>query len=881
MSTPPSKIRVKCSCGTVLAVSPERAGATVACPKCGRQVAVPAAGGPNWYVARNKQKLGPYSTAQLRQLAAAGQLRPEDMVLREGHKQWSKAGAVPGLFPEAAVPGPAPAPAPSRRWGVPCLLVGVASVFLLATCVGGGFFLVWRLLPSPAGTSLEQAKLTPGTGKGDAPGASGKPNPADQGAGTKEETPVGSGAAPTPNPQPKRALDLKYIPADASAALVVHPRPILQSRLVAGALPAGAADEMVKELGVRPEQVEQVIVLLQVGAPGPASAPPPKDTWVALESKEGGFSLRFPVQAKQSERKTPLGIRQVFTAEADEGNTTFELSYVDFPKDSPIVGDLSRVDYGTRALEFKPGFKDKKDIKLDNHLGAEVVLDDPDFKTHSVHRVYVVGDRLYELEATTRKAQKPPAEFTRFFDSFKVAGATAPAPEVLLPPDLTPLPAAILRFADPVDGKQLLGKVLKGLREAKHQDKVYYVGPDEEGLLGQPMAGYVADDRTLLLAPEPVLQKMLSAAAEKSPLIDRLRQADANDDLTAIVALEPNRKLLNALGGTTRALLPPPLAEAATLPNRLVWVTATAKLDGNPLAQVTFEADNEESAQAVEKLVQAGLVQARQVYPEGRAALVAQLPPATVPALLGVMDQLYGGVHVTRAAARVSVTVDRPPVRELPADLIAAAGFNDAEGLLSDPVPDSPYPLDTNNRVGGIGEPGWAGPWAPVHPAATFQKKVVFEGDGALYLTGEDNVGPGYSRRLAEPQRGVFQVELYVQVPAGARFSVYLKNGEMAFHEGPVWNVGDGKFQVAEAGVPPDTGFACRPGKWYKVSLRVDMPKRQWEFSVDDKRFVPPQPLQFRNRDEPQLDTIAFLCRTGPGVYIDALRVTRLPSGAR
>jgi hypothetical protein len=144
MSTPPSKVRVKCS----------------------------------WYVARNKQKLGPYSTAQIRQLAAAGQLRPEDMVLREGHKQWSTAGAVPGLFPEAAAPGPTPAPAPSRRWGLPCLLVGVASVFLLATCVGGGFFLVWRLLPSPTGTSLEQAKAL-GTGKGDAPGASGKPNPAD------------------------------------------------------------------------------------------------------------------------------------------------------------------------------------------------------------------------------------------------------------------------------------------------------------------------------------------------------------------------------------------------------------------------------------------------------------------------------------------------------------------------------------------------------------------------------------------------------------------------------------------------------------------------------------------------------------------------------
>src|SRR5205823_15060544 len=99
------------------------------------------------------------------------------------------------------------------------------------------------------------------------------------------------------------------------------------------------------------------------------------------------------------------------------------------------------------------------------------------------------GGRLYHLEATTRKPRGPPAEFARFFNSFQVAGADAPAPGALLPPELAPFPSAIVRFADPVDGKRLLGKLLKGLREAKHEGKVYYVGPDEEGLFGLPMAG--------------------------------------------------------------------------------------------------------------------------------------------------------------------------------------------------------------------------------------------------------------------------------------------------------------------------------------------------------------------------------------------------------
>src|SRR5262249_32369150 len=153
---------------------------------------------------------------------------------------------------------------------------------------------------------------------------------------------------------------------------------------------------------------------------------------------------------------------------------------------------------------------------------------------------------------------------------------------------------------------------------------------------------------------------------------------------------------------------------------------------------------------AVEMLVQSGLGLARQAYLDLRPGLLAQLPPSTV-APIRVTDQIHGGVRVTREAAQVVLTIERPPAQELPEGLLAAAGFNDTKGMFCDPVPGSPYPLDTSNAIGGLGEPGWAGPW-PKHPAATFQTKVVFEGDGALYLKGAANVGPNYGRQLAQPQ---------------------------------------------------------------------------------------------------------------------------------
>src|SRR5438876_436771 len=49
-----------------------------------------------------KQKHGPVPRAHLQKLAAAGQLKPADMVLQDGSKTWMPAAAIAGLFGRAA-----------------------------------------------------------------------------------------------------------------------------------------------------------------------------------------------------------------------------------------------------------------------------------------------------------------------------------------------------------------------------------------------------------------------------------------------------------------------------------------------------------------------------------------------------------------------------------------------------------------------------------------------------------------------------------------------------------------------------------------------------------------------------------------------------------
>src|SRR5262249_3807706 len=153
-----------------------------------------------------------------------------------------------------------------------------------------------------------------------------------------------------------------------------------------------------QDLGFPPRQVEQVIVVLDQAKPEPATSPKkeePKDSWVLVDSKEGRFSVRFPQPPETKERNTFIGKRHIFLAELEKGAYEYEVSYFDFSPDFAGASPESRLDTAVRGLEFKTGYKGKKEIRLDKFPGAEVEIDDKQLRTFAVHRVYVVGNRGY------------------------------------------------------------------------------------------------------------------------------------------------------------------------------------------------------------------------------------------------------------------------------------------------------------------------------------------------------------------------------------------------------------------------------------------------------------------------------------------------------
>ena len=100
-----------------------------------------------WFYACGKQRIGPLSLAELQRRTASGELRPNDMILREGESRREPAYAVAGLFPNP----PADTLFPPAALPVPGL---AATLMPLARSTGDADVRPAALDAAPAGSSL-------------------------------------------------------------------------------------------------------------------------------------------------------------------------------------------------------------------------------------------------------------------------------------------------------------------------------------------------------------------------------------------------------------------------------------------------------------------------------------------------------------------------------------------------------------------------------------------------------------------------------------------------------------------------------------------------------------------------------------------------------
>jgi hypothetical protein len=79
--------------------------------------------GKEWHYARDGKQSGPLSSTELKQLAASGKLKSDDLIWKEGMDNWVEARSVKGLFPSATAPfsammppQPVQGPSPPPGW---------------------------------------------------------------------------------------------------------------------------------------------------------------------------------------------------------------------------------------------------------------------------------------------------------------------------------------------------------------------------------------------------------------------------------------------------------------------------------------------------------------------------------------------------------------------------------------------------------------------------------------------------------------------------------------------------------------------------------------------------------------------------------------------
>jgi hypothetical protein len=227
------------------------------------------------------------------------------------------------------------------------------------------------------------------------------------------------------------------------------------------------------------------------------------------------------------------------------------------------------------------------------------------------------------------------------------------------PEEASVAPGLIVRFAEPPDRKQLITKLLKEVREETVDGKTYSKSTTEK-IGGAAMAGYMPDDRTLLIATEPLLRKMMEARQVQGPLVDRLRSLPPDRDATVVCAVRAMRSPLSGGASQVREVLPLKLEEWAALPQRVEVLAASVNLKSDPFLQVVLDCAVEESAAALEELSKTTLAWAREGHPQRREEVSKLLPPELAQSLLPLLDQVQGGVEVVREGKRLTVNVKRP-----------------------------------------------------------------------------------------------------------------------------------------------------------------------------------------------------------------------------
>jgi hypothetical protein len=165
-------------------------------------------------------------------------------------------------------------------------------------------------------------------------------------------------------------------------------------------------------------------------------------------------------------------------------------------------------------------------------------------------------------------------------------------------PPREPSVAGVAYFSEPLDPNLALGQIKARAKRISAAGKEYWVAAPPLSI-----AFYLPDDRTIVMAPEPVLKQMLAGRpAADNPLLRRLKATDFSANAVAVVSLDAVRDQVTGLMAQVPPL-PPQFQQFTKIPELTSAVEVRAQIGGSPDLQWTFHARDAQSATQLERLI--------------------------------------------------------------------------------------------------------------------------------------------------------------------------------------------------------------------------------------------------------------------------------------
>ncbi len=217
-------------------------------------------------------------------------------------------------------------------------------------------------------------------------------------------------------------------------------------------------------------------------------------------------------------------------------------------------------------------------------------------------------------------------------------------------------PAAVIRFSNDVDVLQTLSPRLDDLQEQAFAERIYWTSK-KAGMAGTLLGIHAIDKRTVVVAPEATLQQMLTVGKVESPLVNRLKKIDLNNDAVLVMAFEPVRAIFKMIASVEDIdRIPPPIQPLLSLPQDAKSLTIELSLSGDSLLTLAFEPNVDVDSEARVTIVAKHVHDLLKDLQENTAQqLQEQLPPVAK-----LVQQLVDGINVDKENGQVVMRIKRP-----------------------------------------------------------------------------------------------------------------------------------------------------------------------------------------------------------------------------